>query len=199
MHNRRGGRLVSAPAPSRGVRENARPSTGYVGRVGVGGSADRGDCHNRRALPDLTTARPLSFILPHKGGGILQPCSEPHAAFQAHPRIRRRAVCRLAAPGERHVGAAGARGRRLRHDRRAGERAWSGAHRRRRPCDGPGRPCRSFARLDALSARRRLERPARSPSRRRREGRARGRRISTPATAPAPGTMSTGSSIAARR
>ena len=75
---------------------------------------------------------------------------------------------------------------------------------------GRGGPTRAFMQPDrsrmsilraiaAFSARRGAERPAGSPCGRRAQGRARGAMISTPATAREPGTMSIGSSIAARR
>ena len=48
----------------------------------------------------------------------------------------------------------------VRHDGRARDRPWRGAHRRRRPCAGPGRACRPRARLGAVPARRGAQRAA---------------------------------------
>ena len=93
-----------------------------------------------------------------------------HAPLQTHTRIRRRAFRRLAEAGERSLGAGGAGGRDLRHDRRARGRAWRGPHGCGRACDGAGRACRPFARVDAVQTFGRAQRPSRPARRRRAQG-----------------------------
>ena len=142
VRDRGGGRPHQGAAHDQ--RRGCRRARHRAGRPAYGGL--RGW---RGAYPRIAARRPSGdegrrvparyHALPPGPGSV----KSRHAPLQAHDRVRRQAVRRLADPGQRPLGArrAGGRGRSVL--RGEGERARRRAHRRRRACARPGRSPRS--------------------------------------------------------